>query len=159
MKVDEALTTGKLEIQFALTREIQKNLDMLETGITIKSCNLQEVHPPEDVVDAFNDVSRAQSDREKIKSQADAYRNELLPKARGRAQEILNEATAYRSRTVNKAKGESGKFNALLVEYRKSPSVTHRRLFLETLEKVLPKVTKIIIRDKPGQKGRAVIIK
>ncbi len=158
MTVDETLTTGKLDIQLQLMNEIQHKLNDLKTGITIKSCNLQEVHPSTDVVDAFNDVSRAKSDKEKIKSQADAYRNELIPRARGEAQRMLDDAYSYRSKVLNNAKGEAEKFTEILKEYRKAEAITRSRLFLEMLEEVLPRVTKVVIEDKPGS-AKSVIIK
>ncbi|MBN2135605.1 MAG: FtsH protease activity modulator HflK [Acidobacteria bacterium] len=159
MKVDDVLTTGKLEIQNYVRAEIQKKLDDLHSGIIIKSCNLQEAYPPDEVVDAFNDVARAKSDRERIKSEADSYRNEILPKARGRAQEILNSAYSYQSEVVNRAGGEAKSFLEVLAEYRKAPAITRERLFLEIVEQVLPRAKMVIIEDKPTAQGKAVIIK
>lgn len=159
MKVDDVLTVGKLEIQSGVRKSIQENLDRLQIGITVISCNLQDVSPPAEVLDAFNDVARAKSDKEKIKSQAEGYRNDLIPRARGEAMELLNAGYSYQSEVVNKAKGQAESFLSLLKEYLKAENVTRRRLFIEMIEAVLPDAKKIIIEDSPESKGKTVIIK
>ena len=159
MKVDDVLTGGKLEIQSGMRKDIQENLDKMKTGITIISCNLQEVSPPSDVLDAFNDVARAKSDKEKIKNQAEGYRNDLIPRARGEAQELLNAGYSYQSEVVNRAKGQAESFISMLKEYLKAENVTRRRLFIEMIETVLPEAKKVIIDDSPESRGKTVIIK
>lgn len=159
MKVDDVLTVGKLEIQSGVRKSIQENLDRLQIGITVISCNLQDVSPPAEVLDAFNDVARAKSDKEKIKSQAEGYRNDLIPRARGEAMELLNAGYSYQSEVVNKAKGQADSFLSLLKEYLKAENVTRRRLFIEMIEAVLPDAKKVIIEDSPESKGKTVIIK
>lgn len=159
MKVDDVLTTGKLQIQSGVRKAIQDNLDRLAVGITVISCNLQDVSPPADVLDAFNDVARAKSDKEKIKSQAEGYRNDLIPRARGEAMELLNAGYSYQSELVNRAKGQAESFLSFLKEYLKAEDVTRRRLFLEMIELVLPDAKKVIIEDSPESQGKTVIIK
>jgi hypothetical protein len=120
---------------------------------------LLTIPPPADVLDAFNDVARAKSDKEKIKSQAEGYRNDLIPRARGEALELLNTGYSYQSELVNRAKGQAESFLSLLKEYLKAEDVTRRRLFLEMVELVLPEAKKVIIEDSPESQGKTVIIK
>ncbi len=148
--IDSALTTGKLEIQNKTHELLQKMLNRYDSGIDIIAVQLQDVHPPQEVVDAFKDVASAREDKVRFVNEADAYLNDLIPKARGRAAAMENEAQAYKEQQVLKAKGESARFLAMFEEYSKAPEITRERLFLETMEAVLsnPSLEKIIMSDE-----------
>jgi membrane protease subunit HflK len=145
MSVDEVLTIGKVEIQERTKQETQRLLDQYHTGIHIVATNLQAVEPPASVIDAFNDVSSAKIDRQRLINEAEGARNERLPKARGQARKVLEEAEGYRLEKINQAKGESEKFIRILEEYEKAQGITEIRLYLETMEKILPGMQKLIV--------------
>jgi len=117
-------------------------------GVELMSVQLQDVEPPEAVRPAFTEVTNAEQERERLVMEARGYAEKVVPEARGRAQEIRNQARAYREERIQRARGEAGRFTALLEEYRRAPEVTRQRLYLETLEEVLPKVDKIV--TEPG---------
>ncbi len=145
MSVDEVLTVGKVEIQERTRQETQLLLDKYQTGIRIVAANLQAVEPPAAVIDAFNDVSSAKIDRQRFINEAEGLKNELLPKARGEAQKILAEAEGYRIEKINRARGEAEQFLSILQEYEKAQDITEIRLYLETMEKILPSIQKLIV--------------
>jgi membrane protease subunit HflK len=136
-EIDSALTDGKLKIQEDATRLLQTILDRYEVGVQIIAVQLQDVHPPQDVIEAFKDVASAREDKSRIINEAEAYRNEILPRARGQAAEMLNQAQAYRMTRIRGAEGEAGRFSAVLAEYLKARDVTKKRLYYETLEDIL----------------------
>ena len=135
---------------------IQSTLDSYEAGINIVRVNLRKADPPEQVIDAFRDVQAAEQERDRLERQADAYANRVLAGARGESAQILEQAEGYRARVVNEAEGEASRFSAVLNEYQQAPEVTRRRLYIETLEKVLGDVDKIIL-DENGQGGQGVV--
>jgi membrane protease subunit HflK len=145
--IDSALTDGKIEIQNDATQLLQEILDRYKMGVRVIAVQMQDVHPPKEVSEAFKDVASAREDKIRIINEADAYRNELLPKARGVAAEIINQAEAYRETRVRNAEGETQRFLAILAEYEAAKSVTARRMYLETMEEILgnPDLGKIII--------------
>ena len=147
--IDSALTTGKLEIQNTTKELLQSILDRYKTGITVVAVQLQDVHPPQDVVDAFKDVASAQEDKNREINEAEAYRNDLLPKARGQAAAIVNDAQAYAEMVTRKAKGEGDRFLAVLGEYDKAKDITRERMYIEAMESVFsnPKLEKVIISE------------
>lgn len=148
-KIDAVLTDDKLVIQNE-TRDLMQNiLDRYEAGIRVVAVNLQDVHPPKEVIDAFKDVASAREDKARLINEAEAYRNDILPHARGEAAQIVNSAKAYKEQAVRRAEGEAKRFSSVLTEYEKAPEVTRKRLYLETMEKVMsnPKAEKIIISD------------
>jgi membrane protease subunit HflK len=155
-KIDSALTTGKLEIQNDTRDLLQEILDIYSSGIQVVAVQLQDVHPPDEVIDAFKDVASAREDKSRFINEAEAYRNDLLPKARGEAATIINAAQGYKESTILRAKGEAARFNEVLAEYRKAKDVTRRRLYIETMEKVFanPNLEKVIMTDKAS--GRVV---
>ena len=136
-EIDSAITDGKLKIQSEATQLLQQILDRYGAGIQIIAVQLQDVHPPKEVIDAFKDVASAREDKSRIINQAEAYRNELLPKARGQAAAMKNQAEAYSATRVRNAEGDAERFNALRVEYDKAPKVTKQRLYYETMEDIL----------------------
>ena len=134
---------------------IQSTLDSYEAGINVVRVNLNKADPPREVIDAFRDVQAAEQERDRLERQADAYSNRVLAGARGEAAQILEVAESYRAQGVTEAKGEASRFSAVLAEYRLAPEVTRRRLYIETLEKVLGGIDKIIldegVNDGQGQ--------
>ena len=135
--IDSAITDGKLKIQSDATVLLQQVLDRYEAGIQVLAVQMQDVHPPQEVSDAFKDVASAREDKSRIINEAEAYRNALLPQARGEAAAILNKAEAYRVARLQQAEGESRRFDALRQEYEKAPDVTRPRLYYETMEEIL----------------------
>ena len=129
---------------------LEEILDRYEAGLEVDRLLLQEVAPPRAVRDAFDDVIAAEQDGERQVQEAEGYRNEVLPRARAQAIEIERAAEAYRDAKVAEAAGEAARFSAVLVEYRKAPEVTRKRLYLEAMEEVLPKVQKLVIEPGTG---------
>jgi membrane protease subunit HflK len=126
---------------------IQFTLDTYESGINIVRMNFDKADPPEGVIDAFRQVQAAEQTRDTLEKQADKYANENLAAARGQAAQLLEQAEGYRAQQINEAEGEASRFNAIYIEYSKAPEVTRKRLYLETMERVLGDVTKIIIDE------------
>jgi len=117
-------------------------------GVTIASVNLQDAQPPEEVQGAFEDAIRAREDKQRLINEAEAYSNEIIPKARGAAARLLQEAEAYEAEKTAKAKGETERFEQLLVEYEKNPAITRKRLYLEAKEKLYSGSNKIMIESE-----------
>ncbi|WP_147819888.1 FtsH protease activity modulator HflK [Salidesulfovibrio onnuriiensis] len=154
-RIDDALTTGKQEIQ-ASTRELMQGiLDSYKCGISIVAVQLQNVHPPDQVVDAFKDVASAREDKSRLENEAQAYANDILPKARGQAARIVNASQAYKEAKVRLAEGDASKFLAVLKEYNKARDITKKRLYLETMEEILsnPEAEKLILSDDALKKS------
>ncbi|TCP41798.1 FtsH protease activity modulator HflK [Rhodovulum marinum] len=124
---------------------IQATLDEYESGITIVRVNLDKADPPAEVIDSFREVQAAEQERDRLQRQADAYANRVVAEARGNAAQIIEEAEGYRASVVNEALGEASRFSAVLTEYTKAPEVTRKRLYLETMEKVMSEVDKTIL--------------
>jgi modulator of FtsH protease HflK len=145
--IDAALTDEKLKIQMESRDLLQEILDRYEAGIRVIAVQLQDVHPPPEVIDSFRDVTSAREDQIKFINEAEAYRNEILPRARGEAAAILNRAEAFKEQEVRRADGESARFLSVLQEYKNSPDVTKRRIYLETMQEILsdPDVNKMVI--------------
>ena len=137
---------------------IQSTLDSYDAGVNVVRLNLDRADPPAEVIDAFREVQAAEQERDRLERQADAYANRVLAGARGEAAQLLEEAEAYRDQVVNEAEGEASRFLAVLAEYENAPDVTRKRLYLETLERVLSDVDKIILdSDTGGQGGNGVV--
>ncbi len=149
-KIDEALTTGKAVIQDSTHQLLQGILDKYQAGIHIVAAQLQDVQPPQQVVDAFKDVASAKEDKNRIINQAQGYRNDVIPKARGEGEQILEQANAYKQERIKDAQGDSARFVQMLLEYRKARSVTEKRLYLETMEEVLTGIQKYIVEAEEG---------
>ena len=146
--IDETLTTGKYRIQEEAKKQIQAILDKYQSGIQVVAAQLQDVSPPKQVIAAFKDVASAKEDKNRLINQAEGYRNDVIPKARGEAEAMIRGAEGFRESRIKRAEGDVAKFNAVLKEYRKAKDITRERLYLETMEKVLPGVEKVIIPDK-----------
>lgn len=145
--IDEALTSGKFMIQEETKELIQNILDKYITGILIVAVQLQDVSPPQQVIAAFKDVASAKEDKNRMVNQAEGYRNDVIPKARGEAQAQIREAEGYKKARIARAEGDVAKFSAVLKEYRKAKGVTETRMYLETVEDILQNAEKIIVPD------------
>ncbi|MBI2462034.1 MAG: FtsH protease activity modulator HflK [Candidatus Rokubacteria bacterium] len=148
--IDEVLTVGRLRVQDETREFLQQLMDTYESGLLITEVKLQTVDAPDQVKDAFHDVVRAREDRERLINEARGYREDIIPRARGQAQEILRAAEAFKEERILRARGDAARFEAVLAEYRKAPRVTRERLHLETLERVLPTVHKVVLDSKGG---------
>jgi membrane protease subunit HflK len=146
-EIDQALTEGKEAVQVEAQKVLQAILDRYDTGIEVVTLKLQDVDPPNQVSDAFKDVISAQQDRERLINEARGYENDVVPRARGQAAQILNEAEGYSAAKVREATGVAQRFVALQEEYAKAKDVTRRRLYLETMEAILPDMNKIVMDD------------
>jgi len=135
---------------------IQTTLDSYDSGVNIVRLNLDRADPPPEVIDAFRDVQAAEQDRDQLERRADAYANQVLAGARGEAAQILEQAEGYRAQVVNEAQGEAARFVSVLTEYRDAPEVTRRRLYLETMERVLGDVD-LVILDQEGGGSNGVV--
>ena len=146
--VNEVLTIGRMEIANTVTTKLQELADQYETGIKVDQVVLQDVNPPDPVKPAFNEVNEAQQEREKLINQARSEYNKVIPKAKGDAAKTIEEARGYAIERVNRAKGEATKFNAVFKEYVNAPEVTRQRIYLETMNEILPKVGRKLITDE-----------
>jgi len=149
--IDNALTEGKEQIQQDAQALLQRTLDQYQVGLEVVTVKLQDVDPPNQVSDAFKDVISAQQDKERLINEARGYANDVVPKARGQAAQLLNEAEGYSAAKVQDASGAAQRFTALQDEYEKAKDVTRLRLYLETMEQVLPRMNKIILDDVAGK--------
>ena len=144
------LTAGRSRIEVEVQEIIQRLLDEYESGIQITQVQTQKADPPDQVIDAFRDVQAARADMVRSKNEAEAYANDVIPRARGDAAKILQEAEAYKKQVVAAAEGEASRFVAIYNEYAKAKRVTQERMYLETMEKVLADIDKVIIDKKAG---------
>jgi modulator of FtsH protease HflK len=135
---------------------IQSTLDGYESGINIVRVNFDKADPPREVIDAFRQVQAASQTRDTLEKKADAYANKVLAEARGQAAQLLEQAEGYRAQTVNQAEGEAARFISVYDEYVKAPVVTRKRLYLETMQRVLGQVNKVII-DPSAEGGQGVV--
>jgi membrane protease subunit HflK len=148
--VNEVLTVGRTEIASKVEELMQKLCREYSLGIKIDQVVLQDVNPPDPVKAAFNAVNEAQQEKETLINQAKSEYNKVIPKASGQAKETIQKAEGYATERVNNAKGEVVRFNELYKEYVKAPEVTRRRIYLETMESVIPKLGTKIITDQKG---------
>ncbi len=147
-KMDFVLTEGRSEIVTRIKHEIQTVVDMYQMGIQITSVNLQDAQPPEQVQSAFEDAIKAREDKQRLINEAEAYANDVVPKARGAAARKIQEARGYKEQVIAQAEGEVSRFSQLLAEYKKAPDVTRQRLYLETMETVLSKTNTVMVDVK-----------
>lgn len=145
--IQVAMTEGRDVIEQKSLETLQRLLDQYQAGIRVKRVQLAKVDPPAEVVDAFNDVQRAKADRERLRNEAEAYRNSIIPTARGEAERLVQEAQAYKEEVVNRAQGDASRFLAVLDTYSVNREVTERRLYYETLEELMRGAPNKIIVD------------
>jgi membrane protease subunit HflK len=151
MPVDEVLTTGRLEIQRTVQVRTQELLDRYASGVQVTSASIMSITLDGAVAQAFQDVADAMSDREKAQNEARAYANDQIPRARGEAYRLVSDAESYKQQRIAEAVGDTTRFLALLEEYQKSPDVTRARLYIDAMEKTLPKVKMYVIDSQNGR--------
>ncbi len=147
-EMDFVITGGRSEVVSRAQVLIQEILDQYKTGLVVSQLTMQDAQAPQQVQDAFADAVKAREDEQRLKNEAEAYSNDILPKARGSAARILEEASAYKEQVIAEAEGETSRFLSILKEYRKAPEVTRKRLYLDTLESVLHKSSKVVVDTK-----------
>jgi len=150
MKMDAALVEERDQIAPRVRNLMQTILDRYKVGIAVESVNLQMVRPPEQVQAAFDDVLKAGQERNRAKDEAQAYANDVIPRARGAASRLNEEAEGYRARIVAQAEGDAQRFRSILTEYQKAPQVTRDRLYVDTMKEVYSNVTKVMVDAKSG---------
>lgn len=148
--MDFVLTEGRSEVVAQIKREIQEVMDAYNSGIQVTSVNLQDAQPPEQVQSSFEDAIKAREDKQRLINEAEAYANDVVPKARGAAARAIEEAEGYREQIVAKAEGETARFGKLLSEYTKAPDVTRKRLYIESMQSVLASLDKVMVDVKGG---------
>ncbi|MDX1733827.1 MAG: FtsH protease activity modulator HflK [Halioglobus sp.] len=148
--MDLVLTTGRAQIGTEVHERLQQSLDLYETGIMVSKINVDESKPPTQVQAAFDDVIKAREDEERVKNEAQAYANGIVPEARGFAQRQLEEANAYKEQVIANAQGEAERFSKLLAEYQKAPEVTRERLYLEAVQRVFAQTNKVMVDVEGG---------
>lgn len=146
--VNEVLTIGRQEISVSIQTKLQELCIQYDTGIKVDQVVLQDVNPPDRVKPSFNEVNEAQQEREKLINQAQAEFNKVIPRARGEAEQMIQEAEGYAMERVNRSKGEVARFNVLFNQYRLAKDVTLQRIYLETMNTVLPRVGRKLIIDE-----------
>lgn len=149
-KLDFVLTEGRSEIAERIQSLIQETLGEYKTGIYISTAEMQPAKPPEEVKAAFDDAIKAREDEQRQVNEAEAYRNDVLPKARGGAARLREESNGYKSRIISKAEGEASRFGQLLAEYQRAPGVTRERLYLDAIESVFRNTNKVLIDNDNG---------
>jgi modulator of FtsH protease HflK len=150
-KIQPILTEERQKTEEAVQKLIQATLDSYNAGIQIDQVKLQKVDPPGEVIDAFRDVQAARADMERLQNEAYGYANKVVPEARGEAERILQGAEGYKQQVVNDANGQTARFLSVYNQYKNAPEVTRKRMFLETMERVLGGTDKIILDSKSGQ--------
>jgi len=151
MPVDDVLTTGRLAVQTRVKQKTQEALDRYKSGVQIASVNIQSITLDRSVAPAFQDVADALADREKAQNEARAYANDQIPKSRGEAHTKVSDAQSYKQQRIAEAVGNADRFNALLKEYEKAPDVTRARLYLDAMERIMPKVKTYVIDSQGGR--------
>lgn len=146
--IDDVLTDKKAEVEVETQQLIQSILDSYHAGISVTAVKLSDVRPPQAVDADFKDVQAAREDKERLKNEAQAYANDITPKARGEAKKMVLDAEAYAKAVVDRAKGEADRFDSLLTAYRTAPEVTRKRMYIETMQEVMSKADKVIVDGK-----------
>lgn len=147
-EMDFVITGGRSEVVSRSQQLIQEILDQYKTGLVVSQLTMQDAQAPQQVQDAFADAVKAREDEQRLKNEAEAYSNDILPKARGSAARLLEEASAYKEQVIAEAEGETSRFLSILKEYRKAPAVTRKRLYIDTMESVLHKSSKVVVDTK-----------
>ncbi|MFV8570421.1 FtsH protease activity modulator HflK [Marinobacter sp. SBS5] len=146
--LDDVLTEGRAELAVRVEQRLQSFLREYGTGLEIVRVNVESTQPPAAVQDAFREVQRAREDEQRLKEEAETYRNKIVPEARGQAQRLIEEANAYKAEVIERARGETARFNQLLAVYEKAPVVTRERMYIQALEQVLGNSSKILVDTK-----------
>jgi len=149
-KMDFVLYEGRAEIAARAKALMQQILDRYKTGINVSQVTLQNIQPPEQVQAAFDDAVKAGQDRERLKNEAEAYANDVVPRARGLASRLKEEAEGYKQSVIANAEGEASRFTQILAEYQKAPQVTRQRIYLDTMQTVMNNTSKVVVDQKGG---------
>jgi membrane protease subunit HflK len=149
--IEPILTEARAKTEAEAQALMQKTLDSYGAGVQVTQVQLQKVDPPAQVIDSYRDVQAARADQERLQNEAEAYANRIIPEAKGEAERILQAAQGYRDKVVAEAKGEADRFLKVYEQYKKSPDVTRKRIFIETMEHVLADTDKVIVDDKNGR--------
>ncbi len=144
-ELEQVLSEGRAKMAAEVKLRLQTYLDSYQAGIQIINVNIQQAQPPEEVRSNFDDVIKAKEDETRLKNEAESYSNGVIPEARGKAQRLLEEAEAYKSEVVSRAEGESARFENLLAEYKRAPEVTRKRLYIDAVESVMIKSSKVMV--------------
>ncbi len=155
--MDYVLTAGRTQIRVKIEQLIQEILDRYNTGLEIIGANIQDAQPPEQVQSAFDDAVKAREDKERFINEANAYRNDILPKAEGRAARIEEEAKAYKSKVTEEAQGNADRFDKIRAAYAIAPEVTRDRLYIEAMEEVLSKTNKVLMDNSGGEGNNSLL--
>lgn len=146
--VDEVITSGREEVAVAALEQLQDLCDQYQTGVRVVQVFLQDANPPGPVEDSFNEVNRAEQEKERMVNEAQGEYNRVIPQARGEARQLVQEAEGYATDRVNRAKGDAARFTQVYDAYRRAPDVTRRRIHLETLQRMLPRIQRKVILDE-----------
>lgn len=149
-KMDDVLTTGREKIATDVKVRLTQYLEAYDTGIGLSKVNVEDTKAPSEVQASFDNVSKAREDEERVKNEAQTYVNQVVPEARGKSLRMLEEAKGYRDQTISKAEGEAARFKKLLAEYKKAPTVTRERLYIDAMQQVMQSNTKVMIDVKGG---------
>jgi membrane protease subunit HflK len=144
-ELHQVLTEGRKAISIDVQARLQRYLDLYQTGILVTTVNIEDAQPPAEVQAAFDDVIRAKEDEQRVKNEAETYRNGIVPEARGQASRQIEEASAYKEQVVAEADGEAQRFEKLLAEYEKAPKVTRQRLYIDAMQSVMSKTSKVMV--------------
>ncbi|MBI5451243.1 MAG: FtsH protease activity modulator HflK [Gammaproteobacteria bacterium] len=148
--MDFVLTEGRSQIVMTIETMIQQTLDHYRAGLEVTSVNMQDAQPPEQVQGSFSDAVKAREDEVRLKNEAEAYSNDIIPRARGQAARMIEESNAYKEKVIAQAEGEAGRFRSILAEYKKAPKVTRERLYLDAMERVMNNSSKVMVDIKKG---------
>jgi membrane protease subunit HflK len=157
-EIQPILTGARQGIEVAVQELMQKTLDHYGAGVQVQQVQMQKVDPPQQVIDAFRDVQAARADLERAQNEAQTYANRVVPEARGRAAQILQGADAYKSQTVAEAVGQTSRYSKIYDEYKKAPEVTRKRMYLETMERILGGTDKIILDSQQSSGGGSGVV-
>lgn len=149
-EMDQVLTEGRSVLAVRVQERLQRSLDEYQAGIEVRQVNINEAQPPRAVRSAFDDVQRAKEDERRVVEAAEAYRNKVLPEARGQAQRMIEEAAAHKAEVIARAEGDTARFLAQLAVYERAPEVTRERLYIDTMQNVLSKTSKVLVDVKEG---------
>ena len=151
-QIEPILTQDRAPIEIQVRELMQKTLDAYRAGVTVTQVKMQKADTPSEVIDAYRDVQAARADQERMRNEAEAYANKIIPEARGGAAKIVQDAEAYHQQVIAEAEGEAKRFLSVYAEYKKAPEVTRRRMYLETMSTVLAPMNKVIV-DEGAARG------
>jgi len=150
-QIEPILTQDRAPIEIQVRELMQKTLDNYRAGVTITQVKMQKADTPAEVIDAYRDVQAARADQERMRNEAEAYANKIIPEARGKAAKVVQDAEAYRQQVIAQAEGEAKRFLSVYAQYRNAPEVTRRRIYLETMSGILAPMNKVILDEGAGR--------